>query len=204
MPTEINDRSRKREIVDTCLQKFIEKGLYETTSRDLTDALNMTPGALYYHFKNKDDAVVKCAEEAAIRLEKRLLLPSITSLDNLDNLREQPKEELDEVQALMRFFTQVCMANKYQEQMQPVLERMRKREQAYCEKAAKKLGCSSEELAPWFFAVIASAQSYLIFGEEAYNVKTLDFIKPAIRLFQEKYTQKAMDNDDQRKISPLR
>ena len=43
MLRETYDGNRRREIVDTCLQKFIEKGLYETTSRDLTDALNMTP-----------------------------------------------------------------------------------------------------------------------------------------------------------------
>lgn len=180
MPTETSERGRRREIVDACLRKFIEKGLYETTSRDLTDALNMRPSALYYHFKSKDDAVLECAEAAAIRLEEALILPVLHRMDQADSMTEQPGEDSEELRAMIRFVAQVCTANKYREQMQPVLDRLREREAAYCEKFAKKLGCTQEELAPWFFAVTAATQSYMIFGEGAYSVKPQDLMKSAV------------------------
>lgn len=187
MTTENYDVNRRKEIVDICLKKFVEKGLYETTSRDLTDALNMSPGALYYHFKNKDEAVILCAEEAAIRVEETLLLPVLDLIDDEEQLKEQSEEIFTEMQEIIRFFAQVCTANKYREQMKPILIRLREREATYCEKFAQKIGCTKEELIPWFFAVITSSQSYMIFGEDAYSATPLEFIKPGIRLFKEKY-----------------
>lgn len=178
MPDQNSESDRRRQIIDICLKKFIEKGLYETTSRDLTAALNMRPSALYYHFKSKDDAVLECAEEAAIRLEEALILPAL-------NMMEQPgetiREDSQELRAMIRFVAQVCTANRYRERMQPVLARMRELEAAYCEKFARKLGCAPEALAPWFFAVTAATQSYMIFGEAAYSVRHQDFIKSAVR-----------------------
>lgn len=181
MPAETGEPDRRREIVDACLRRFIEKGLYETTSRDLTDALNMRPSALYYHFKNKDDAVLECAEEAAIRLEEALILPVLNRMDDPEKTAGLAREDSQELRAMIRFVAQVCTANRYREQMQPVLARMRAREAAYCEEFAKKLGCAPEELAPWFFAVTASTQSYMIFGERAYSVRPQDFMKSAVR-----------------------
>lgn len=183
--SETYDINRKREIVDICLQKFIEKGLYETTSRDLTEALNMSPGALYYHFKNKDDAVLECAEEASIRLEELLLLPVLEFIDKTEALDEPPAKTPERVPAMIRFLAQVCTANKYREQMKPILKRMREREYGYCEKFAKKLGCTPEELAPWFFAAVASSESYLIFGQEAYSANPDQFFQAGFRLFKE-------------------
>lgn len=187
MATEICDVNRSREIIDICLKKFIEKGLYETTSRDLSTALRMQPSGLYYHFKSKDEVVLACAEEAAIQLENALILPSLALMDHPEELPEQPPEASEKMQAMTRFFAQVCTANKYREQMQPILSRMREREYAYCEKFAEKLGCTAQELAPWFFAVVAASESYMIFGPEAFSATPLDLMKPAVQLIKEKY-----------------
>lgn len=198
MHVESTDAKRRHEIIEICLRKFLEKGLYETTSRDLTDALNMRPSALYYYFRSKDHAVLECAEEAAIRLEESLMLPALNRLENVSALVEQPEDVAEQLQAMTRFFAQVCTANKYRQQMQPVLARLRQREAAYCAKFAQKLGCTQEELAPWFFAVTASTQNYMILGEEAYSVKPLDFTNTLVRLFREKYktTDKQIEKDD--------
>lgn len=187
MSKENNDGNNRRHIVNICLQKFIEKGLYETTSRDLTDALNMTPAALYYHFKNKDDAVLKCVEEAALRLEELLLMPALESMGENNEIEEQLSKNPQEIQSMTRFIAQVCTVNKYREPMKPILKRMREREYAYCEKFAQKLGYLPQEIAPWFFAIVASSESYQIFGPEAYSSTPHDFIQAAFQLFKEKY-----------------
>lgn len=193
MANEVFDVNRRREIIDICLKKLISKGLYETTSRDLTDALDMSPSSLYYHFKSKDDVVLECAEEAAIRLEETLLLPALEMMDASDSITEQSEDSAQEMRAMIQFLAQVCTANKYREQMQPVLQRMGERECAYCEKFAKRLGCTPEELAPWFFAAVASTESYMIFGRLAYSASPQDFMKSAMSFFKEKYVAKAAD-----------
>ena len=75
---------RKKELIDLCLEKFIEKGLYGTTTKDLGEAVNLRQGALYFHFTNKDEIVLSCAEEAGRILEDKLLIPAVSSLDDKD------------------------------------------------------------------------------------------------------------------------
>lgn len=181
MQNQLPDMGRRKEIIDTCLKKFIEKGLYETKARDLGSALKMQPSGLYYHFKSKDEIVLECAEEAAVRLEDALLMPVINMLDNPEQAEALSEEVPDEMMSMTRFFAQVCTANKYREQMKPALCRLKEREKAYCDAIAKKLGCSTEEIAPWFFACIASMESYMIFGEEACPVNPSEFIIPTIK-----------------------
>ena len=65
----MDSTDRRQEVLGICLDTFIKKGLYETTVRDLSKALNLQSGGIYWWFKDKDDVVVSCAEEAAIRLE---------------------------------------------------------------------------------------------------------------------------------------
>lgn len=58
---------RKKEVINVCLDHFIEKGLSETSTRSLSSALQLQNAGLYYYFENKDEAIILCAEEAAIR-----------------------------------------------------------------------------------------------------------------------------------------
>lgn len=60
----MENNERRKEILNTCLDTFISKGLSETTVRDLSTALKLQSGGIYYWFKDKDEAVVACAEEA--------------------------------------------------------------------------------------------------------------------------------------------
>ena len=73
----MENAQRKREILDVCLATFIRRGLYETSVRDLSRALALQSGGIYYWFKDKDDVVVTCAEEAALRLEEHLIAPAL-------------------------------------------------------------------------------------------------------------------------------
>ena len=70
----MDNSDRRKEILNVCLDTFINKGLSETTVRDLSTALKLQSGGIYYWFKDKDEAVVACAEEAALRLENSLIL----------------------------------------------------------------------------------------------------------------------------------
>ena len=99
----MENNERRKEILNTCLDTFISKGLSETTVRDLSTALKLQSGGIYYWFKDKDEAVVACAEEAALRLENSLIFPALDDIRNPDRLMKQLKIRADKMRPTMKF-----------------------------------------------------------------------------------------------------
>lgn len=81
---------RKEEVISTCLEQFVKKGLYRTTSRDLSKALKLQSAGLYYYFTTKDEAVITCAEEASFLLE------DAAACAQAQKIAQTMQEELDE------------------------------------------------------------------------------------------------------------
>lgn len=176
---------RKKEVIAICLDTFVKKGLSETTVRDLSGALNLQSGGIYWWFKDKNEAVVTCAEEAALILEDKLIVPTFSSLDNPDKMMDELFERADEMRDIMRFFTSVCMLQKYQEQMRPVLLRLMERYEYYTKQFAERLKCSGEELTPYFCIAVAAVTNYMMFGEKGYIYPQIELIKKVLFKFIE-------------------
>lgn len=87
----MDNSDRRKEILNVCLDTFINKGLSETTVRDLSTALKLQSGGIYYWFKDKDEAVVACAEEAALRLENSLIFPALKDIKDPDKMMKRQK-----------------------------------------------------------------------------------------------------------------
>lgn len=179
----MENNSRKREILDICLDTFIKIGLYETRVRDLSKALNLQTGAIYWWFKDKDDAVVACAEEAAIRLENTLITPAMRDIRNPDRLMERLKSRADEMRPTMKFFASVCACAKYEQRLQPVLDRLAERYEKYAARFADELHCGFDEVAPYVYFAITTVTDYMIFGEAKYIQPQIQMIKAAIKGF---------------------
>lgn len=113
----MDNSDRRKEILNVCLDTFINKGLSETTVRDLSTALKLQSGGIYYWFKDKDEAVVACAEEAALRLENFLIFPALKDIKDPDKMMKRLKIRADEMQPTMKFFASVCALSKYEERM---------------------------------------------------------------------------------------
>jgi len=45
----------KEQIIEESIRLFVDKGYKATTIKDITDAVNITKGAFYWHFKSKDE-----------------------------------------------------------------------------------------------------------------------------------------------------
>ena len=67
--------NKKEEILKKGAELFIAKGYRNTSIDDITKACGITKGALYYHFKNKDEVfyhiVVVILDEIAVWMEKK-------------------------------------------------------------------------------------------------------------------------------------
>lgn len=94
---------RKAEVINICLDHFIEQGLFATSTRSLSKALKLQSGGLYNHFSSKDEAVIVCAEQAAIRLEETLISPAIKDMSDPDRMMRRLYSRADEMAPTMKF-----------------------------------------------------------------------------------------------------
>ena len=53
----------KKKIIDTALALFEQKGFNDTTIQDIIDKMQMSKGAIYYHFKSKDDIILAVRDQ---------------------------------------------------------------------------------------------------------------------------------------------
>lgn len=182
----MENAQRKREILDVCLATFIRRGLYETSVRDLSRALALQSGGIYYWFKDKDDVVVTCAEEAALRLEEHLIAPALQDIREPDRMMERLRLRSDELRPMMKFFASVCACSRYEERLRPVLGRLAERYEKYAARFASELHCELQEIAPYVYFAITTVTDYMIFGEVSYIEPQIRLIKSTIRSILEK------------------
>lgn len=81
----MNNRER---IIETALQLFNEQGTSEVSTNHIAEAANISPGNLYYHFKNKEDIIRTLFEDLFQQWEETLKLPAdrLPTLDDFDAL----------------------------------------------------------------------------------------------------------------------
>jgi AcrR family transcriptional regulator len=61
---------RKQHILDAALNVFAVKGFDDASMREIAAAVGLTTGAIYHHYKNKDDLFYDAVKEAAYFVHK--------------------------------------------------------------------------------------------------------------------------------------
>lgn len=74
----------RQRILDTSLELFNEQGEPNVTTNHIADELEISPGNLYYHFRNKDDIVEHLFARYEARMDEVLVLPD----DRLPDLED--------------------------------------------------------------------------------------------------------------------
>lgn len=175
------ENDRKKEVLNICLDHFISNGL-ETSTRSLNRALKLQNEELYYYFESKDEAVILCTEEAALRLETNLIAPTIKEITNPDLMMRRLQSCAGEMSPTMRFLVFLCVSETYKDQMKAVLDRLSKRYEHYAEHVAKSLKCELKEILPYVYMGIKMVTNYMIFGED-------DIISLQIQIIKNKLTE---------------
>lgn len=79
-------------ILDVSMKLFLEKGYDHTTIQDIVDGLDVTKGAVYHHFKSKEDILSAALERSNVGLVNRLEAirddASMTGVEKLQALFE--------------------------------------------------------------------------------------------------------------------
>jgi AcrR family transcriptional regulator len=89
-------------ILNQAMRLFLEKGYHGTSVDDITQAAKLTKGALYWHFKNKEDLLKRIIEE----YEKRFLDRMIHSVEEVEG------GALDKFQKYIRFNSAFAYYNR--------------------------------------------------------------------------------------------
>lgn len=177
---------KKEAAVNACLNEFVKKGLYNTTSRDLSKAMNLQSGGLYYYFSSKDEAVIVCAEEASFLLENEMIVVALSDIGNPQKLIDNLQKRAIKYAPVMKFLVQVCSSNQYKDAMRPALDRLSKRYTEYAMLFSSRLGCDVSEIEPYVYMCITAVTNYMVFEEPLYVVPQLEMMKNKLIELQNK------------------
>ena len=83
----------QRKILDVSFRLFTQKGYDHTTIQDIVDALGMSKGAVYHHFKSKEDILDHLYDRYYVDSKMFDLLED-PSLSGLEKLRELLRRQL--------------------------------------------------------------------------------------------------------------
>ena len=85
----------RQKIIDETLQLFSVKGYYNTSLRDIMEAVNLTKGGLYGHFESKD-AIWDATYEEAVKIWKGIVLKDARSInDPIKRIQKTLENELE-------------------------------------------------------------------------------------------------------------
>ncbi|MBD8524568.1 TetR/AcrR family transcriptional regulator [Pseudomarimonas arenosa] len=78
-------RKTRDRILELSLALFNERGEPNVTTNHIADELEISPGNLYYHFRNKDDIIEQLFAQYEERMDQAILIPE-GRLPNLEDI----------------------------------------------------------------------------------------------------------------------
>lgn len=168
---------RKKEIINDCLELLVAKGLISTSTRDLSKAMKLQSGGMYYYFPSKDDLILACVEEATFRMENSLILPAMEEILYPRIMMKRLQARALNMAPTMKFFVSVCTDKRYEESVKPVLARLGERYTKYSIRFAEILKCDPKDISPYVYLMITSVSNYMVFEEKS-------FVAPQLRAVQ--------------------
>lgn len=180
MTERLDNEDKLNTVINVCLDQFVSKGLLATTSRDLSRALNLQSAGMYSYFHNKDEAVIACAEKAALKLEDALVTVALKDILSPDKMMHNLQEKAKQMAPMMRFFTQVCSTEKYEESIRPMLSNLSKRYSEYAVQFSEDLNVGVDEIKPYVYICITAITNYMVYQEDSYIIPQLAFVSERI------------------------
>ena len=99
--------STEKRILTESIRLFLEKGYHGTSIEDITRAAHLTKGALYWHFKSKEDLLKRIIEE----YEKRFLDGMIQAVEEVEGSISEKIEKYFQYNAAFAYYNrELCVS----------------------------------------------------------------------------------------------
>ncbi len=169
-------QEKTRQILKVCFKEFADKGLENTSMRDLAAACHFTPPSLYDYVKSKDDVVIDSANYYMKTLRGKFT-------ENYKHLKPTLREEAESIFAILtkeksnlRFIYQVLSSPKYGEKCKKLLNEAYMDYSKYSDMIAKYYNVPHEELEPVFLILISTVHDFCLCENEELVNKRLNYI----------------------------
>ena len=83
----------RQEILASALNLFYEKGFSRTTFDEIAKRINLTKGAVYWHFRNKADILSEIIRKT-FEITRNIIAIKVPKIDSLEQLKQYMHEEL--------------------------------------------------------------------------------------------------------------
>lgn len=170
------DNERRKEIIEIALDLFVKKGLVGTSSRDLSSAMNLNSGGMYYYFSSKDELIIECATLAIIKLENELIMYARPDILTPDVMFEKLFLKAEKMAPYMRYLVQVCSLTKYKTKMNDVLDALSERYATYANRFANELKIDCKTMERCLCISVTAMTNYMIFGEKSYVMPQIELV----------------------------
>jgi len=87
---------KKQRILDAAISVFIENGFEETSLREIASAAGLTTGAIYHHFRNKDELFYHAVKEAMYFAQKLSEKDESSNLKSTENMLNEISNKVRE------------------------------------------------------------------------------------------------------------
>ena len=104
-------RTRER-ILETSLELMNREGEPHVTTADIADEMNISPGNLYYHFRNKDDIIGELYDAYERSVTPLLASPPAAEVEDLWLLLHLVFERMHEYRFLYRDLDEITSRNR--------------------------------------------------------------------------------------------
>ncbi len=94
--TKEDAEETRKDILSAALTLFYEQGFTKTKLTDIADSLGLTKGAIYWHFKSKDDLFLTMMRDIDGKMNTRLV-PLAESIQTPDELADFIREYVSQI-----------------------------------------------------------------------------------------------------------
>ena len=113
--TKEEAENTRREILKAALEVFYQKGYSRTTIDEIAARINLTKGAVYWHFKNKPDLLVELIKEHFF--QKQMIHYEVNTWEDLRNAMVESARRIHEDPEYRKFLFFVIFQMEWSEAM---------------------------------------------------------------------------------------
>lgn len=175
---------RRIELLEICFDTFCKNGLENTGMKKLSQACDVTNGALLYYFGSKDNLVVESTAHCMAKVEEDFMAKAPTSFEDIERfLREMPYLTAQLHGAKYRFMYQVYASPKYREEGKAFFRGVGERYRDYAIQLSQKLGLPVDFIRGMIYIFVRACVHFALFEDEEYLQLQLNVIRTSLLLY---------------------